>query len=168
MSKPSIVNLEEVPLVGHFDGFEDFAGPMPEPARGGKWGKVSQALGAQKIGCSLTVVPAGKTMFPYHRHHANEEMVYVLSGSGTLRYDGEEHAIGEGDMILFPVDSAHQIRNTSDAELRYLAFSTLIFPEVCEYPDSGKVSAMPMPDRNRFHISHTADKRPYWEGETLE
>jgi len=168
MPTPPIVNLNEVPLIEHFAGHDDFAGTTPDKARGGLWGKVGQALGSTKLGCSLTVVPAGKTMFPYHLHHANEEMIHVLSGTGTLRYEGAEAPISAGDMILFPAGSAHQIRNTSDAELRYLAYSTLIFPEVCEYPDSGKVSAMPAPDRDRFHITRKGDKRLYWDGETLD
>jgi uncharacterized cupin superfamily protein len=34
---------------------------------------------------------------------------------------------------------AHQIINTGQVPLRYLAVSTLSSTEVCEYPDSGKV-----------------------------
>jgi uncharacterized cupin superfamily protein len=41
-------------------------------------------------------------------------------------------------VIATPVRTAHQIINTSDAELRYLAISTMIEPDIAEYPDSAK------------------------------
>ncbi len=168
MSELPMINIKDIDLIDHFPGYDEFSGPIPERARGGRWGKVGQSLGSRKLGCSLTVVPPGKVMFPYHIHHANEEMVHVVLGKGTVRYEDEEFAIREGDIILFPIGSAHQIRNTSDSELRYLVFSTLVFPEVCEYPDSEKISAMPEPERSRFHITYKQDRRPYWESETLD
>ena len=70
-------------------------------------------------------------------------------------------------MIAAPVGSAHQITNTSDAELRYLSISTMIRPDVCEYPDSDKVAALPGPGLAGAHISHRNDMKPYWAGETL-
>ncbi len=36
MSTPPIVNLEDVPLIDHFAGHDDFAGPTPDKARGGQ------------------------------------------------------------------------------------------------------------------------------------
>jgi len=36
-------------------------------------------------------------------------------------------------------DVAHQIINTGETEMRYLALSTVVEVEACEYPDSGKV-----------------------------
>ena len=35
---------------------------------------------------------------------------------------------------------AHQIINTGSTELRYLAVSTMVYPEAVEYPDSAKVA----------------------------
>jgi uncharacterized cupin superfamily protein len=46
-----------------------------------------------------------------------------------------------GDVIACPPggpETAHQIINTGNEELRYLAVSTKISPEICEYPDSKK------------------------------
>ena len=141
---------------------------MPDKAKGVMSGRLGPTMGAERLGCSLAVVPAGATMFPYHVHHANEEMFIVLSGRGTLRHDGEEYPIRQGDVIASPVGSAHQIKNTSDAELRYLSISTMIQPEVCEYPDSKKIAAIPGPGRSRAHLSHRDDIKAYWAGETLD
>ena len=37
---------------------------------------------------------------------------------------------------------AHQIVNTGTTTMRYLALSTIVEIEACEYPDSGKVMVM--------------------------
>ena len=101
-------------------------------------GAIGPTIGAQKLGCSLVVVPPGKKAWPYHLQYANEEMFVILEGAGTLRYDGGRYPIRAGDVIASPVSKAHQILNTSDAELRYLAISTMIEPDIAEYPDSRK------------------------------
>src|ERR687890_328740 len=103
--------------------------------------QLSSAAGGEKLGCSLYEVPPGRRAWPYHYHLANEEAVYVLEGSGTLRIGGEEISISEGDYVALPAraQAAHQIVNNSGAVLRYLCFSTMVEPDVMIYPDSGKV-----------------------------
>lgn len=106
-----------------------------------KRGDIGRRIGAQKLGYNLTAVPPGKRAFPFHNHRANEEMFFVLEGEGEVRIGSETFPIRKGDVIAHPPggpETAHQIVNTSNAELRYLAVSTRISPEICEYPDSGK------------------------------
>ncbi len=99
--------------------------------------------GGEKLGCSLFRVPPGRTAFPSHLHHGNEEALYILAGQGTLRLGAEEHAVGPGDYVALPAGGpAHQLRNTGAGPLEYLCLSTMIHPDVMEYPDSGKVGAM--------------------------
>jgi uncharacterized cupin superfamily protein len=102
-------------------------------------------VGAQKLGCSLTVVPPGRRAFPFHSHRANEEMFFILEGRGEVRIGAERHAIRSGDVIACPpggAETAHQIINTGTAELRYLAISTKLTPEIAEYPDSQKFGVL--------------------------
>jgi uncharacterized cupin superfamily protein len=103
--------------------------------------QLSSAAGGEKLGCSLYEVPPGRRAWPYHYHLANEEAIYVLGGSGTLRIGGEEIRVFEGDYVALPAraEAAHQLINSSEAVLRYLCFSTMIEPDVMIYPDSGKV-----------------------------
>ncbi len=132
------------------------------------------AAGGEMLGCSLYEVPPGKTAFPYHLHHANEEAIYILSGRGRLRLDEAEHTVGEGDYIALRVGraGAHQLINDADAPLRYLCMSTMIEPEVAEYPDSGKIGvlagAAPGGDEKRrefFKLFHRDADTDYWDGE---
>jgi uncharacterized cupin superfamily protein len=109
-------------------------------------GRISPQLGAQKLGYNLTVVPPGKRAFPFHSHRANEEMFFILEGTGELHYGGERRAVRAGDVVACPPggpETAHQLINTSEtAELRYLAVSTKLSPEMAEYPDSGNLGVL--------------------------
>jgi uncharacterized cupin superfamily protein len=141
-----------------------------------KLGAVGQRVGAQKLGYNVTVVPPGKRAFPLHNHHVNEEMFFVLEGEGELRVGKKRHALRSGDIVACPPggpESAHQIVNTSmTAELKYLAVSTNLSPEVVDYPESGKFGVRldlpPGPDGklSMFRFIGKADASgDYWEGE---
>jgi len=131
------------------------------------------ALG-DRIGTSLYELPPGKASFPYHYHSANEEAIYLLEGSGTLRLGGREWPISKGDYVALPAgeECAHQVVNSSGAVLRYLCISTMIEPEVSIYPDSGKVGLFTgsAPGGDQKKRTLTRFIRPgceadYWEGE---
>ena len=96
------------------------SGPRFEAALG----DIDGALGTTQIGATLHVVPAGKTAWPFHRHHGNDELFYVVSGEGTYRVGERRLPIKTGDLIGAPAGGeAHQIINTSSGELRYIAFA---------------------------------------------
>lgn len=104
---------------------------------------ITAATGSEKLGASVFTVPPGKKAFPYHTHHANEEMIYVISGKGSLRTSDEGiDPIKAEDFISLLCGSGHQVINDSDEEPVYLCFSTMIAPDVMEYPDSNKVGVM--------------------------
>jgi uncharacterized cupin superfamily protein len=106
------------------------------------YGVISDKIGAKKLGYNLTVVPPGKRVCPFHNHHNNEEMFFVIEGSGLLRFGAKEYPLRKFDIIACPPgkrDVAHQIINNGATELKYLALSTKDRTEVCEFPDSNKV-----------------------------
>jgi uncharacterized cupin superfamily protein len=63
------------------------------------------------------------------------------------------------------VATAHQIVNSSDQELRYLAVSTQQSPEICEYPDSGKYAARVDGPDGFNAIGFSGKSTDYWDGE---
>jgi len=128
-------------------------------------GMVGMTLGSQKLGYNVTVVPAGKRAFPLHNHHVNEEMFFILEGSGEVRIGAETFPIKKGDFICCPPggkELAHQIINTSNAELRYLAVSTKQTPEIAEYPDSGKFGVL---EGGFRFLGKEGDSLGYYDGE---
>jgi uncharacterized cupin superfamily protein len=120
-------------------------------ATGTKFGATQKPLGlatgAKGIGCTWYEVPPGRAAFPHHFHCINEESMYVLEGEGTLRIGPDSVAVRAGDYMTFPAgpETAHQLRNTGTAPLRYLCLSTKSTAEVVGYPDSGKVAAAASP-----------------------
>lgn len=128
--KNNIVNINDLEWETHEHG--DFAF-QEKPLRISTCGEM--------IGTSLYKLMPGKKAFPYHFHYANEEAVFIIEGSGTIRLNQEKFPIKAGDYIALPTgsDHAHQIVNTSDLPLIYLCYSTMIHPDVVEYPDSNKV-----------------------------
>lgn len=132
--------------------------------------RMGTGTAARKLGCTVDVVPPGKRSCPYHLHHAQEEMFVVLEGSGTLRVAGEMLPLVPGDVVFIPPgpEYPHQIINTSDKPLKYLSISTRDFPEVCEYPDSGKYLAWsPAAEGGQgFNAIQRAQANlDYWDGE---
>jgi len=137
-------------------------------------GDIDGALGTTQIGATLHVVPAGKTAWPFHLHHGNDEIFYVVAGAGEYRVGDRRLPIKAGDLIGAPAGGeAHQIINSSDAVLRYIAFANHGRADVIEYPDSGKMAVV---------IAHGNDREPmsvfdqtgrlarvtdYWDGEDM-
>ncbi|HEY4249728.1 MAG TPA: cupin domain-containing protein [Roseomonas sp.] len=172
MTKP-IINIAEIE-------------PLPRPSRFAPTGAAAERhdaamgfigtrIGARKLGYNVTEVPPGKRAFPFHNHQVNEEMFFVLAGSGAVRIGADTHPIRAGDIIACPAggaETAHQIINTGTEALRYLAVSTKLSPEICEYPDSGKFGILaelaPGADgtpRGFAFVGHENQQLDYWEGE---
>ena len=106
-------------------------------------GQISDHIGARQLGYNLTVLPPGKVQCPFHSHRGEEEMFLILEGEGELRFGDQRYPIRKHDVIACPTggpEVAHQIINTGATTMRYLALSTLVDIEACEYPDSQKVS----------------------------
>ena len=138
-------------------------------------GMIGPRVGAQKLGYNITAVPPGKRAFPFHCHRVNEEMFFVLEGTGEIRIGSTVHPVRAGDVIACPAggpETAHQLVNTGTVELKYLAVSTKVSPEICEYPDSGKFAILaefpPGPDGQpqgfRF-VGREGNGVGYWDGE---
>jgi uncharacterized cupin superfamily protein len=140
-----------------------------------KFARIGPLVGARQLGYNITAVPAGKRAFPRHSHRVNEEMFFVLQGTGEVRIGADIYPLRAGDIVSCLAggpDTAHQIVNTGQDELRYLAVSTQRAPEIWEYPDSGKfgvIAEFPLPGaaltdaiRHFGRLEHGVD---YWDGE---
>jgi uncharacterized cupin superfamily protein len=171
MSKP-VINIDEIELRQRP---VTYAAPVAAAARfDTRMGDIATHVGAQKLGYNVTAVPPGKRAFPLHNHRVNEEMFFILEGSGEVRIGAQTHAIRTGDIIACPPggpENAHQIINTGDTDLKYLAVSTMEYPEICDYPDSGKFLVAEQQRgadgnvRGFRHIGRADTAVDYWDGE---
>ena len=154
-----VVNLDELKLE-HGSKGEKF-----------EWrsARIGPLLGAKDLGYSYDVVPPGKVSCPFHSHHAEEEMFFIVKGEGTLRYGAERRKVRAGDFICCPTggaDTAHQLVNDSDADLAYISVSTMMPAEVCEYPDSKKIGAYGGLTPSRLkHMTMAGAAVDYWKDE---
>ena len=57
--------------------------------------------------------------------HAWDHVIYVLEGSGTLRCDGQDYAVTEGDAVLVPPNSLHQWKNETDSPMLRVTFNAI-------------------------------------------
>ena len=131
MVKP-VMNLDEVA----FDDVEE------NDLYTSRRGQISDHIGARDLGYNLTVLPPGKAQCPFHSHHGEEEMFFILEGEGELRFGDRRYPLRPHDVIACPTggpEVAHQIINTGTMPMRYLALSHRVDLEACEYPDSNKV-----------------------------
>ena len=127
--------------------------------------RIGPLLGAKDLGYGYDIVPPGKRSCPFHSHRAEEEMFFIVRGSGTLRYGSETRKVRAGDVICCPTggpETAHQIINDSDEELAYLSVSTMKPVEICEYPDSNKVGSYA---EGFNQMRHGGESVEYWAGE---
>lgn len=171
MTNKPFVSLNSVPLLEAED-FIDAPELSEKFAR--RQARIGPMLGAQKLGFNVTVVPPGKAAYPAHNHRVNEEMFLILEGQAELRVGEQRYQVSPMDLIACPaggVETAHQLLNIGDTDLRYLAVSTCEYPEICDYPDSNKIGVY----HNRKDadgqekpwdlIVCQSDDRDYWEGE---
>jgi uncharacterized cupin superfamily protein len=169
MSSPNIINIANL----------DYRPTEKGQRFQARIGAIGSRIGAQKLGYNVTVLPPRKRAFPFHNHRVNEEMFFVLEGEGEIRIGTGWHAIRQGDVIACPPsgpEQAHQIVNTSaTAELRFLAVSTRLSPDIAEYPDTGKFGVLaelptgPGGQMQPFRfVGRPEATLDYWEGEETD
>ncbi len=91
---------------------------------------------AQVLDPRVVRIKAGKRN--ENHKHAHETLVYLVQGFGEAIIDDQIIPLKTGDAILFPRWSMHQVHNTSDSELIYLA--------VTDFEFSGKFNGIKLHD----------------------
>jgi quercetin dioxygenase-like cupin family protein len=81
---------------------------------------------AKNLAFGLAEFPAG-TLAAAHTHPAEEEIIYILSGTGTILAGEQEIRLEPGAAIFIPPGLAHQIRVDDGAALKLV---TLFSPPV--------------------------------------
>src|SRR6266545_6369064 len=88
-----------------------------------RW-RLGAAAGAEGVGLSRYRLAAGERAMPVHVHADEEEIFYVLGGSGVSWQDGRTYEVRAGDCILHRAGAeAHTILGAGDG-LDVLAFGS--------------------------------------------
>lgn len=100
---------------------------------------LGDVMGMQHLGFHMVSVEAGKEATEYHKHHYEEEAIYVLSGTATLILENDTYPIAKGDFIGLPSNQvAHTIINDSNHTLTCLVVGQRLKHDIGDYPNQAK------------------------------
>jgi uncharacterized cupin superfamily protein len=123
------------------------------------------ALGEDyRVGVAIEELAPGKQSAPAHYHIFEEEHVYILEGTLTVRVGADTYEMMAGDYVCFPAGqkAGHCLVNNSGATCRYVIVGERNPNEVAVYTDSNKVLVRAL---GRSAIFDLAATRGYWDGE---
>ncbi len=100
---------------------------------------LGDVAGLTGLGFHIIEVEPGHETTEFHRHHHEDECVYVLSGRATAIIGDEEHPVKAGDFIGYRKGGlAHAIVNSGDEVLRCIVVGQRLAHDVGDYPRLGK------------------------------
>lgn len=136
------------------------------PRFGVRYKHLTLAAGGEgyNVGVAIEELPPGKQSSPQHFHIFEEEHLFILDGSLTLRLGEKTWEMKAGDYVCFPAGQkvGHCLVNTSGATCRYVILGEHNPNEVVIYTDSRKVLVRALGRRALFDLDAT---RTYWDGE---
>lgn len=114
------------------------------------------------VGVALEELAPGKQSAPFHYHFVEEEHVYLLAGTLTVRLGPDSYEMKPGGYVCFPAGqrAGHCLINNGATPCRYVIVGERIPNEVAVYPDSNKVLVRQL--GRLFDLDTT---RGYWDGE---
>lgn len=81
----------------------------------GVWRDLGRDAGTRTVGLRRIEIAPEHFSTPAHEHGGDEEIFYVLGGSGLLWQDGNTYEVGGGDCIVHrPMRGAHTLRAGAD------------------------------------------------------
>src|SRR5436305_11067415 len=102
----------------------------------GRWTFLGEAAGAVGVGVRRIQVPAGGWSTPAHEHGREEEIFFVLSGSGISWQAAAASEVGAGDCIVYRAGGgAHTLHAREPLEA--LAFGPRRPDEAVRFPRLG-------------------------------
>lgn len=98
--------------------------------------KLGDLFGLKNFGVNLTTMDPGTESALLHRHHVQDEFVYMLSGELVLRTGEDEVVLTEGMCAGFPaMGIAHQLVNRSSEPATYLEIGDRLPGDGADYPE---------------------------------
>jgi len=99
--------------------------------------RLGAAAGATIVGVARIDVDPGCRAGPVHVHGSEEEIFFVLEGSGLAWIDGAVHEVGTGDTIVYLASGPEHTVIAGDEGLSVLAFGENHAPIITRLPRAG-------------------------------
>jgi uncharacterized cupin superfamily protein len=98
---------------------------------------LGEAAGATVVGVARIDVDPGCRPGPVHQHASEEEIFFVLEGSGLAWIDGAVHEIGGGDAMVYLAGGPEHTIVAGDEGLSVLAYGENHAPPLVRLPRAG-------------------------------
>ena len=121
-------------MIAHWDEAPSGRGEAGHIAA--RWTDLGSAAGTQTVGVSRIEVDPGKWSTPFHLQTDEEEIFFVLGGSGVCLLADRAFEVGEGDCIVHRVGEGHTLRAGDDG-IDVLAFGERSGTEAAHLPRAG-------------------------------
>ena len=150
---------------GLYEPFHISRVPTEEFSQGERFGMRYQHLssfgGGTQIGVAMEILPPGKQANQVHYHLLEEEHVFILEGSLTLRLGDETWTLSAGHYVCFPArqQAGHALINHTAEPCRYLVLGNTQPHDVVVFTDTGRVSVTLTGESYR-----KSGTMAYWEG----
>ena len=109
----------------------------------GMWRDLGREAGTRTVGLRRIEIAAGHFATPAHEHGGDEEIFFVLAGSGLLWENGKTYEVRGGDCIVHrPLRGAHTLRGGDDG-LDVLVLESAATPASPRCPASAWPGASP-------------------------
>lgn len=92
------------------------------PGRRLRWLVNGGGIPATHASMCVIHVPPGETVRPAHSHPENDEVIYILSGTGRVMIDGAVSAVAAGTAVVFPQGAIHMLQNDGTEEMKVACF----------------------------------------------
>ena len=101
---------------------------------------LSVAGGITQFGAYLDTLDPGAWSSHRHWHSAEDEFIYLLSGTATLRDDNGLTDLFPGDAVCWRHGdpNGHHLTNRGDVPARWLIVGSRAKGDICTYPDDGR------------------------------
>lgn len=99
-----------------------YPAPYDEPCKARSGLRLSDAGNLSQFGANLMTLSPGSWSSQRHHHSAEDELVFIVSGSPTLYEGGEPIPLSPGDVTTHPMgdDIGHHMKNETNADVIYL------------------------------------------------
>jgi uncharacterized cupin superfamily protein len=121
-------------VICHWDELE--SGRADAGHIAGLWTDLGAGAGTATVGLNRIRVDPGRWSTPFHLETAEEEIFFVLAGSGACLLDGAAFEVRPGDCIVHRAREAHTLR-AGEEGLDVLAFGTRGGTQVGYLPRAG-------------------------------
>lgn len=99
--------------------------------------KLGEVFGLANFGINRTTLAPGAASALMHYHSKQDEFVYVLEGTATIRIGSESYTAKAGECCGFRAGAptGHQIVNQSSAVVVYLEIGDRMIGDQAEFPE---------------------------------